>query len=56
MPGADPARPHVRTPEQVCAGKRPPGRRVVVYDADGYYVGAALAELLAGQGTRWRRG
>ena len=35
------------TPEQVCAGERPPGRRVVVYDTDGYYVGPGVAELLA---------
>ncbi len=50
MPGADPALPHVLTPEQVCAGKRPPGRRVIVYDTDGYYVAPGLAELLAADG------
>ncbi len=50
MPGADASLPHVLTPEQVCAGKRPPGRRVVVYDADGYYVGPGVAELLAADG------
>src|SRR5215471_1935137 len=50
MPGADPALPHVLTPEQVCAGKRPPGRRVVVYDTDGYYVAPGVAELLAADG------
>jgi len=32
MPGADPGLPHVLTPEQACAGKRPPGPRVVVYE------------------------
>src|SRR5499427_2680907 len=47
MPGADPGLPHVLTPEQACAGKRPPGRRVVVYDTDGYYVAPGVAELLA---------
>src|SRR5690349_12090680 len=47
MPGADPALQHVLTPEQVCAGKRPPGPRVVVYDTDGYYVAPGLAEMLA---------
>jgi len=47
MPGADPGLPHVLTPEQVCAGKRPPGPRVVVYDTDGYYVAPGLAEMLA---------
>jgi dimethylamine/trimethylamine dehydrogenase len=50
MPGADPALPHVLTPEQVFAGKRPPGRRVVVYDTDGYYVAPGIAELLAAEG------
>src|SRR5262249_38096327 len=50
MPGADPALPHVLTPEQVCAGKRPPGRRVIVYDTDGYYVAPGVAELLASDG------
>jgi dimethylamine/trimethylamine dehydrogenase len=50
MPGADPGLPHVLTPEQACTGKRPPGPRVVVYDADGYYIAPGLAELLAAQG------
>ena len=50
MPGADASLPHVLTPEQVCAGKRPPGRRVVVYDTDGYYVAPGIAELLAADG------
>lgn len=50
MPGADPGLPHVLTPEQACAGKRPPGRRVAVYDTDGYYVAPGVAELLARDG------
>jgi dimethylamine/trimethylamine dehydrogenase len=50
IPGAEPSLPHVLTPEQVAAGKRPPGRRVVVYDTDGYYVGPGVAELLAREG------
>ncbi|HUC25503.1 MAG TPA: NAD(P)-binding protein [Streptosporangiaceae bacterium] len=50
MPGANPALPHVLTPEQVCAGERPPGPRVVVYDTDGYYVAPGVAELLAAEG------
>ncbi len=49
--GADASRPHVLTPEQVMiAGKRPPGRRVVVYDCEGYFMAAGLAEKLAGDG------
>jgi dimethylamine/trimethylamine dehydrogenase len=50
MPGADPALPHVLTPEQVCTGKRPRGHQVVVYDTDGYYVAPGVAELLAREG------
>jgi dimethylamine/trimethylamine dehydrogenase len=48
--GASDALPHVLTPEQVMEGKRPPGRRVVVYDAEGYFVGPGVAELLALEG------
>lgn len=49
--GASATVPYVLTPEQVVLdGKRPVGTRVVVYDADGYYVGAGIAELLAGEG------
>ena len=50
MPGADPRLPHVLTPEQVVAGKRPPGRRAIVYDTDGYYVAPGMAEFLAADG------
>jgi dimethylamine/trimethylamine dehydrogenase len=32
------------------AGKRPAGRRVVVYDCEGYFMGAGMAELLNGEG------
>jgi dimethylamine/trimethylamine dehydrogenase len=49
--GVDSGLAHVLTPEQVMVdGKRPPGKRVVVYDTDGYYVAAGLAELLAAAG------
>ncbi len=48
--GADPSLPHVLTPEQVADGKRPPGTRVVVYDAEGYFTGPGVAELLAREG------
>jgi dimethylamine/trimethylamine dehydrogenase len=51
IPGADPSLPHVLTPEQVMLeGKRPPGGRVVVFDADGYYMGPGLAEKLVDDG------
>jgi dimethylamine/trimethylamine dehydrogenase len=42
---------HALTPEQVMSGFRPAaGRPVVVYDAEGYYVGPGIAELLALEG------
>jgi dimethylamine/trimethylamine dehydrogenase len=51
--GAQPGLPHLLTPEQIMVqGRRPPGERVVVYDADGYFMGAGIAELLAGEGHR----
>ena len=41
----------VLTPEQVMVeGKRPLGTRVVVYDAEGYFVASGIAELLALEG------
>jgi len=49
--GADPSLAHVLTPEQVAVlGKRPPGPRVAVYDAEGYFTGPGIAELLAKEG------
>jgi dimethylamine/trimethylamine dehydrogenase len=49
--GADASLPHVLTPEQVMVeGKVPPGKRVVVYDSDGYFMGPDLAEKLAVEG------
>ena len=51
IPGADPSLPHVLTPEQVMLeGKTPPGQRVVVFDADGYFVAPGLAEKLIADG------
>lgn len=40
----------VLTPDDVMAGVRPGGPRVVLYDDDHYYLGGVLAELLVGQG------
>jgi dimethylamine/trimethylamine dehydrogenase len=48
--GASSSLTHVLTPEQVMDGKRPAGPRVVVYDAEGYFVGPGIAELLANEG------
>lgn len=51
--GADCRLEWVLTPEQVMIdGKRPPGEKVVVYDAEGYFVAAGIAELLAAEGHR----
>jgi dimethylamine/trimethylamine dehydrogenase len=51
--GADPTQPHVLTPEQVMLeGKVPPGERVVVFDADGYFMAPGLAEKLIEDGFR----
>jgi dimethylamine/trimethylamine dehydrogenase len=51
IPGADPSLPHVLTPEQVMLeGKAPPGKRIVVFDADGYFVAPGLAEKLVADG------
>lgn len=49
--GAAAGPPGVLVPEDLMVlGRRPPGRRVVVYDCEGYLVGAGLAELLAIEG------
>jgi dimethylamine/trimethylamine dehydrogenase len=49
--GADASLAHVLTPEQVMLeDKVPPGKRVVVYDGEGYFTAAGLAERLAGAG------
>jgi dimethylamine/trimethylamine dehydrogenase len=40
----------VLSPDDVMAGARPRGSRVVVFDDDHYYLGAVIAELLAKEG------
>lgn len=45
----DPAA-EVLTPDDIMAGRRPRGNRVVLFDDDHYYMGGVLAELLAGEG------
>ncbi len=40
----------VLTPDDLFAGRRPEGRKVVVFDDDFYYMGGVLSELLAGEG------
>ncbi len=48
--GVEPGRRHVLTPEQLVVDGKPAGERVVVYDTDGYYMGATMAERLAADG------
>ncbi|HLM92485.1 MAG TPA: FAD-dependent oxidoreductase [Gaiellaceae bacterium] len=51
IPGADASLAHILTPEQIMLdGKAVPGKRVVVYDAEGYFTAAGLAEKLAAEG------
>jgi dimethylamine/trimethylamine dehydrogenase len=51
IPGADSSTAHVLTPEQIMLdGQRPAGKRVVILDSDGYYMGPGLAEVLANEG------
>ena len=40
------------TPDDLLAGARPAGERVVVFDDDHYYLGGVLAELLVRDGRR----
>lgn len=49
--GADSARPDVLTPEQLLRdGKPVPGKRVVVWDTEGYFMGVSVAEKLQREG------
>lgn len=40
----------ILTPDDLMAGLRPSGRKVVLYDDDHYYLGGVLAELLRAEG------
>ncbi|MCZ6722094.1 MAG: FAD-dependent oxidoreductase [Proteobacteria bacterium] len=51
IPGADASKPQLSTPEQIMAGKEV-GDRVVVLDADGYFTGIGMAELMADAGKQ----
>ncbi len=42
------------TPDDIMAGERPRGKRVVLFDDDHYYLGGVLAELLAAEGYELR--
>ncbi|HVY99644.1 MAG TPA: FAD-dependent oxidoreductase [Dongiaceae bacterium] len=51
LPGIDAALPQFVTPEQFFAGKAI-GQRVAVLDADGYFMGISIAEMLVDQGKQ----
>ena len=50
IPGVEPTAAHVLTPEQLVLDGKEAGERVLVYDTDGYYMGATMAERLAADG------
>jgi dimethylamine/trimethylamine dehydrogenase len=50
IPGADASRADQLTPEQVLSGKKPLGKRVVILNADTYFMAPSLAEKLATAG------
>ena len=49
--GADPGA-EILTPDDVMAGRRPRGERVLLYDDDHFYMGGVIAGLLAREGHR----
>ena len=50
IPGADASQPHCLTPEQVFAGNKPIGKRVMILNHDTYFMAPSLAEKLARDG------
>lgn len=50
IPGANASLPDQVTPEQVLEGKKKIGKRVVILNADTYFMAPSLAEKLAGEG------
>jgi len=51
LPGVDASKAQFVTPEQIMAGKEV-GERVVVLDAEGYYTGVGMAEIMADRGKQ----
>jgi len=48
--GADASKPEICNPEQYCVHGKKLGKRVLVIDNDPYYMGSAMAELIAENG------
>ncbi|MDO5756509.1 MAG: FAD-dependent oxidoreductase [Rhodobacterales bacterium] len=49
VPGIDASRPDQITPEQIFSGEKKVGKRVVILNADTYFMAPSLAEMLAAQ-------
>ena len=52
IPGADATLDWQLTPDEVVAGRKPIGQRVLVLENEGYYMGASIAQKLAGEGKQ----
>lgn len=50
IPGVDASKPNHVTPEQIFAGQKKIGKRVVLLNSDPYFMGPSLAEMLAAKG------
>jgi dimethylamine/trimethylamine dehydrogenase len=50
--GVDASFPHVLTPEQIMLEQKPAGKRVLVFDTDGYFMAVGMAEKLANEGRQ----
>lgn len=50
IPGAEPGANWLVTPEEVALGAKPVGRRVLVLENEGYFMGVSIAQKLAGEG------
>lgn len=50
IPGADASLPHILTPEQVMAGDKPIGNKVLILNHDPFYMASTLAVKLAEEG------
>lgn len=46
VPGIDAALPYILTPEQIFAGKKPIGKRVMILNCDQYFMAPSLAQKL----------
>ena len=52
IPGADTSLDWQLTPDQVAKGEKQVGERVLVLENEGYYMGASVAQKLAGEGKQ----